>query len=349
MVEGTLKIGIISYAHPHHAAAYTHALTQIAHVQVAAIYDEDADRGCAYAQHFGVPNYYSTLAPLLERPDIHAVVVCSANDDHAEHVIAAAESGKHVLCEKPIATRLADAQAMIDACQQAGVQFHVAFPSRFMLEVQQAKQMIGNNEIGSVFGIVGGNRGRPPLPPAYPAWITQAAHAGGGAVLDHSVHVTDAMRFVTGAEVETVCAEIGTLFNENLQVDDCGLLLLKFRNGIAASVDPSWAIPHANPFHYDFYLRITGTDGLIALDDTQQALRVSTDTRQERGVVWEAFGSNPDLEMVRHFVSCIRTGETVSPGASGEDGLRALEIALAAYESARTGESVHLPLELPQA
>lgn len=344
MAEEPMGVGIVSYAHPHHAASYTSALLQIPDVRVAAIYDEDADRGRTYAAQFGVADVYLSLADLLARPDIQAVVVCSANNDHALHVVAAAEAGKHVLCEKPIATRPEDAQAMIDACERAGTQLHMAFPSRFMPEVQQAKHMIANNEIGAVFGIVGGNRGRPPLPPAYPAWITDAAQSGGGAVIDHSVHVTDAMRFVTGDEVETVCAEIGTLFNESLAVDDCGLLLLRFRNGIVASVDPSWSMPNANPFHYDFFLRITGTDGLIALDDTQQALRVASDRRQERGVFWEAFGSNPDLEMIRHFITCIRTGTTATPGATGEDGLRALQIAHAAYESARTGAPVHLPL-----
>ncbi len=346
MAEEIVGIGMLSYAHPHHARSYSHALMQVEGAKVVAIYDEDPQRGQEYALRFGVPNFDPSVESLLARPDIQAVVVCSANDEHAGLAIAAAQAGKHVFCEKPIATRLEDARAMIEACKQAGVQLHIAFPTRFLPMVQQAKRMIDDNQIGVVFGIVGGNRGRPPLPPDYPAWITDAAHSGGGAVIDHSVHVTDAMRFITGGEVESVYAETGTLFHQELAVDDCGLLLLKFENGIAASVDPSWAIPAANPFHYDFYLRIVGAEGLIALDDTQQSLRLATDARTERGVTWEPFGVNPDAAMMRHFVDCIRSGERFPPGATGEDGLHALEIALAAYESARTGEYVQLPSEV---
>ena len=348
MSDNTVGVAILSYAHPHHAAGYTHALTQIDGVRVAAIYDEDPARGQAYARQFGVPDHYSELAPLLQRSDIHAVVVCSATDQHAPLVLAAAEAGKHVLCEKPIATRIEDANTMIAACKRTQVQLHIAFPLRFMPVVAAAKSKIGNNEIGALFSITGGNRGRPPLPPGYPAWITDATHAGGGALMDHSVHVTDAMRYLSGAEVESVYAEAATLFHEGLTVDDCGLLLLRFSNGIVASVDPSWSMPHANPFHYDFWLRIVGTDGLIGLDETQQTLRVASDIRSARGVTWEAFGISPDMEMVRHFVQCVRTGKSSAPGASGEDGLRALEIALAAYESVRTGQPVMLRQETVQ-
>ena len=343
--ETVIRVAILSFAHPGHAASYTQALTQLDGAAVVAIYDDDPERGRRYADHFGVPDVYDAPEPLLARPDVDAVVVCSANDEHARLVIAAAEAGKHVLCEKPIATTIADAQAMIAACRVAGVQLHIAFVSRFYPMVQTARQMIEAGDIGPIIGIVGGNRGRPPLPPAYPAWITDPAHSGGGAVLDHSVHVTDAMRFLVGAEVESVYAETGTLYNEELAVDDCGLLLLKFTNGIAASVDPSWSIPDANPFHYDFYVRVLGSEGMINLDDTKQAIRLASDAVERRGARWEQFGVNVDAAMVAHFVHCVRTGEELAPRASGEDGLRALEIALAAYESARTGQPVLLPLE----
>src|SRR5690606_25274286 len=121
---------------------------------------------------------------------------------------------------------------------------------------------------------VGGNRGLPPLPPTYPAWITSPDEAGGGALIDHSVHVTDAMRYLTGAEVRSVSAEAATLFHPDLAVDDCALLLLTFDNEAVGSVDPSWSVPQANPWHYDFFLRIMGSDGAISIDDTQQRLRV---------------------------------------------------------------------------
>lgn len=334
-------------AHVAHAASYSAALAQMDGVELLALYDDDDERRARFAELFGISAVYETPHALLARDDIQAVVVCAPTDEHAALVIAAAQAGKQVLCEKPIATTTADARAMIDACHLAGVQLHVAFVCRFYPMIASTKAMLEAGDIGTIFGMLGGNRGRPPLPPAYPAWITHPEHAGGGAVLDHSVHVTDAMRYLTGAEVATVSAEVGTLYQPDLAVDDCGVLLLTFDNGIAASVDPSWSIPAANPFHYDFFLRITGTDGSIALDDTRQALRVASDLPRERGLLWEPFGVDVDAAMVRHFVACVRQGVELAPRASGEDGLRALEIALAAYESARSGQPVRLPSRTP--
>jgi predicted dehydrogenase len=342
MDSDPVRVGILSYAHVGHAASYTAALQQLDGVEVAAIYDEEPTRGRAYAARFGVPDVYDDVDRLLGRRDIQAVVVCSPTDRHAELVIAAARAGKHVLCEKPIATTLADARAMIDACETAGVQLHVAFPVRFVPMVQKAKQLIDAGEIGSIYGMVGGNRGIPPLPPAYPDWITDPARAGGGALIDHSVHVTDAMRYLIGEEAVRVSAEAGTLFREDLAVDDAAILLLEFADGAVASVDPSWSLPAANPFHYDFYLRVLGSDGLITLDETRQGLQVTRAGQDGRSFTLEAFGPNPDLELVRHFVGCVREGQVLPPAATGLDGLRALEVALAGYEAARRGQPVAL-------
>jgi predicted dehydrogenase len=202
--------------------------------------------------------------------------------------------------------------------------------------------MVQAGEIGEVYGMIGGNRGIPPLPPAYPDWITSPKQAGGGALIDHSVHVTDAMRFITGAEATRVFAECGTLFREELAVDDAAILLVTFDDEIAASVDPSWCIPKVNPYHYDFYLRILGSDGLIVLDETRSTLQVARPGKDGRSFVLEGFGVDADLEVVRHFIQCVRGGEQLPPAATGVDGLRALEIALAGYESARTGQPVSL-------
>jgi predicted dehydrogenase len=107
-------------------------------------------------------------------------------------------------------------------------------------------------------------------------------------------------------------------------------------------VDPSWSIQPHNPYDYDFYLRILGTEGWLSLDDTRQALSVVSEVATDRGMYLEPFGVDIDRKMVRHFVECIRQGKAAPPFASGEDGLRALEIALAAYRSAQRGQPVTL-------
>ena len=111
-----MRIGMISFAHMH-AASYANCLNQIDGVDIAGIFDEDETRGKSMAKRFCGEKYYSDYNKLLEQ-DMDAVIICSANSDHKEYVIAAAEAGcGHILCEKPIATTLEDAQAMIEKCQ----------------------------------------------------------------------------------------------------------------------------------------------------------------------------------------------------------------------------------------
>lgn len=342
--ETPVRIGLISFAHTAHAVSYSSALGRLKEAALVAVYDEDPQRGRQFAAQFQA-HYYSRLDDLLKREDLQGVIVCSPTSQHRDLVCAAAAAGKHVLCEKPIATRLSDAQEMVNACRSAGVLLQIPFVCRFYPMIQTARRIIQNGEIGRVLGAVGGNRGVPPLPPLYPPWITDPVQAGGGALLDHSVHVTDAMRFLFESEVESVYAEKGVFAEKPMKVEDCGLLSLTFRDGAVATVDPSWSIPENNPYHYDFYLRILGEKGTINLDDTRQALTIVSDRPNRSGVSDEPFGVDVDFEMVRHFIRCIYAGENLFPAASGEDGLRALEIALAAYQSADLHQPVTLPLQ----
>ncbi len=331
--KSNVSVGIISFAHTAHAVSYASALSSLENVSLAGIADDDSVRLHQHADQFRVP-FYPTPQDLLHQKNLDAVIICSETNRHRELVNLAAQAGKHVLCEKPLATTITDARAMIQTCADAGVLLQIPFVCRFYPMVQAARKMVQNGDIGRVLGVVGGNRGVPPLPPVYPGWITDPLQAGGGALLDHSVHVTDAMRFILGEEVDTVFAQTCSIHEPSLAVDEGGLISLTFRNGIIATVDPSWSIPANNPYHYDFYLRILGEKGTIQLDDTRQSLQVTSDRPDCRSVQQEPFGMDVDREMIRHFVNCIRAGENLFPAATGEDGYKALEIALAAYQAA---------------
>ena len=135
---------------------------------------------------------------------------------------------------------------MVAACATAGVQLHVAFVSRFLPLVARARAAVRDGRLGDLIGLVGGNRGRPPLPPSYPAWITDPVAAGGGALIDHSVHVTDVMRHVSGLEVVRGLGGGGPLLWD-LGVDDVAVVSLRFENGAVGSVDPSWSVPGGQP------------------------------------------------------------------------------------------------------
>lgn len=341
MSEKLVGVAVLGAAHMGHAWAYTRALTESPNAHVVGLHDPEPEHTRWIHQDFGVP-LVDDARRLLESPEVDAVLVCSANDEHRRHVELAAAHGKHVLCEKPIATTLDDAEAMVAACVDAGVQLHLAFPSRFMPLVARARLAVRDGRLGDLIGLVGANRGRPPLPPSYPAWITDPVAAGGGALIDHSVHVTDVMRHVSGLEVAEVSAEAGALLWD-CGVDDVAVLSLRFRGGAVGCVDPSWSVPADNPWDYDFSLRLVGTEGSLDITDGAEALQVVT-TRDggPRGLRQASFGDDADRAMVEGFLASVRAGALLEPCATGTDGLRALEIALAGYRSSASGSVVEL-------
>jgi predicted dehydrogenase len=336
-----LGVAVLGTAHTTHAWSYSRALTTSGLTTLVGVHDEDPALAQWIRQDFAAA-FYADPEELLALPEVGAVVVCSPTASHRRHVELAASMGKHVLCEKPIATTLADARAMVDGCERAGVVLEVAFVSRFLPLVARAREIVRGGRVGDVIGMVGGNRGRPPLPPTYPAWITDPVEAGGGALIDHSVHVTDVMRHVSGLEATAVSAEAGSLMWD-CGVDDIALLTLRFDGGAIASVDPSWSVPADNPWDYDFFLRVVGTEGSIEIRDDAESLNlVSTVTSGQRGLRLAGFADDADLAMIGAFARSVAAGAVVEPCATGVDGLRALEIALAGYQSAE----LHQPISL---
>ena len=182
----------------------------------------------------------------------------------------------------------------------------------------------------------------PPLPPHYPEWITDPSRSGGGALIDHSVHLTDVMRHISGQEVGRLSAEADALL-WGRAVDDVAVMSLVFDGGAVATIDPSWSVPADNPWDYDFFLRLLGTGGSLTIDDVAGSLRLVGNGAP--GLRLVPVGTDVDALLVAAFVASVQAGDVTEPCASGEDGLRALEVALAGYASAERGAAVvRLPL-----
>lgn len=326
-----VKIGIMSFAHLH-AYSYADSLTRMEEVKFVGIADDNLERGRKAAEQFGVtlfPNYHA----LLDAVD--AVVITAENARHADLTIAAAEAGKHVLCEKPLATTVRDAQAMIDACKTHKVKLMTAFPCRFSPSMVKLKEHADAGDIGNILAIKGTNRGKCPG-----GWFVDLEKSGGGAVIDHTVHVVDLMRWLLRSEPAEVYAEISNLMHHAVY-DDVGLLTITFDNGVFATLDTSWSRPESYPTWGDVTMDITGTNGMIFMDMfAQNIVQYSDETMRTQ---WSNWGSNIDYAMIADFVSSVANNVPVS--VTGEDGLRALEVALAAYKSSEIGEPVKLPLE----
>ncbi len=328
----TLRIGMCSHAHPH-ANSYLSCLQGMADIAVAGVWDEDPERRHRIAHAFGIAPC-TDLDTLLDCT-LDALVICSANAHHSQHVEAAAGRVAHILCEKPIATTAEDARAMIDICRATGTRLQIAFPVRFAPAVREAKRMLEEERLGRVYSAACTNHGSMPG-----NWFVDAVQAGGGAVIDHTVHVIDLLRWFWQTEVTEVYAEIGwSLLHPDLGIDDTGLLSFQLANGVYGTLDTSWSRP---PGHYTWgnvTMELVGAEGVLSVDAFRQHLTLTPTTLGR--TVWQPWGESPDQGLLDDFIDMIRTDR--APSISGEDGLQALQVALAAYESARTGLPVSLP------
>lgn len=323
-----VRVGMLSFAHMH-ASSYAQALAETPGAELVGIADEDAVRCREMAGRFGAEAW--SIERLLNS-DVQAIVVCSENARHADHVIACAQAGKHVLCEKPLATTIADGERMIEACAGAGVFLSTAFVCRYLPPVRRAWEMCRAGELGEIYAVKATNHGTMPG-----GWFTQKSLAGGGAVVDHTVHVADLLRWFLESEPVSVYAEIDRLIHPDLEVDDCGTLTIEFESGVFATIDPSWSRPGGYPFWGDVTMTIVGSEATVAVDAFGQVLTVHGQEAPSRWVHW---GSSCDALMIADFVGAIERGE--QPAITGQDGLRATEVVLAAYRSAEATEAVKL-------
>lgn len=325
MTKETIKVGMLSFAHVH-APAYARLLTAMPDVEFIGIADEDQERGAAAARLFHC-DYFATHDELLAAAGLAAVVICAPNSQHRELAVAAARAGKHILCEKPLATTIADGEAMIAACQNAGVQLMTAFPMRFSAPAIALRGMVRDGAIGDILAARTTNHGTLP-----PGWFSDPRLSGGGAVMDHTVHVADLLRWILGREFTSVYAEVDTLLHPGLAVDDAAMLLLEMDGGVFASLDPSWSRPKSYPTWGDVTMELIGTRGVLSLDAFAQKIEVFSD--ESGRARWESYAGGGDPDMLRAFIDAIRAGTCVP--VTGLDGLRATAVALAAYTSART-------------
>jgi predicted dehydrogenase len=317
------RIGMLSAAHLH-SGAYGPALNELPNVEFVGLYDNDPERGKERAEAWKT-RYFADREALLNE-GLDGVVITSENIRHKENCLAAAAHRVNVLCEKPIATTAADAEEMIKACRDAGVILMTAFPCRFSPATVRLKEAVDSGSLGKILAIKGTNRGRNPG-----GWFNDLSLSGGGAVIDHTVHVADLMRWITGAEPKTVFAEIDNSFHHT-DFDDTGTMFIRFDNGMFATIDCSWSRPKCYPTWGDVTMEVIGEKGSMYVDLFAQHFRVYSDATG--GGVYAPWGDDIDLEMVRAFVNAIETGAPAP--ITGEDGLAAVKVAFAAYESAKT-------------
>ena len=329
-----IRIGILSFAH-HHGEAYISNLRHMEDVELVGVSDDDPMRGQTVASQ-NRAKYFHTFEDLLEaKPD--GVIICTENNRHRPVVEMAASRGIHVLCEKPLATTIEDARAIVNTCEKAGVLLMTAFPMRFSAPPLEIKARLDNGDFGDVYCFNATNQGE--LPTKYRAWFVDPELAGGGAIMDHTVHLVDLMRWLTGAEVKTVYACSNRIFHaEEVQVETGALEMLTFDNNVFATIDASWSRPPYWPTWGGLTFEMVTQRGAVLVDAFRQNITVYRHEWERSN--WAYWGSDMNHAMLSEFAAAIR--ENRQPRITGVDGLRAVEATLAAYESDRTGQTIEV-------
>jgi 1,5-anhydro-D-fructose reductase (1,5-anhydro-D-mannitol-forming) len=295
--------------------------------QVNAVVGGGAERVRAFADKHGIAKWTTSLSDILADPEIQAVYVSSTNEKHAPQVLAAAAAGKHVLCEKPLALSEADAGQMIEACASRHVVLGTNHHLRCAATHRKLRDLVRSGAIGSPLSARVNHAVR--LPDHLRGWRIECADAGGGVVLDISVHDIDTLRFILDAEPVKVSAMSWSEGARGLRLAMGVMGIIRFSNGVLAQIHDAFDVPFAPTG-----LEIHGTEGsLIATDVMTQRPIGKIEWRSVRGVeIVEVPHRNLYEASVAQFHRAILHGE--SPAATGRDGFRSLVTALALQESA---------------
>ena len=307
--------------------------------EIAAIMSASADRAATFAREHAIPRSTSRLDDLLGSDDIDAVYISTTNELHRDQVLAAANAGKHVLCEKPLSLTLDDARAMVARCRERGLvmgtNHHLrnAATHRAMREAIKAGR-IGRPLFARVFHAVY-------LPPHLQGWRIHKPEAGGGVILDITVHDVDTLRFVLDDEPVAVTAMTsqGGMGRENLEDGVMGVL--RFASGLLAQCHDAFTTRYATTgfeVHGDAGSLI-GTDCMTQMPKGNVMLRTKDGERQ-LSIAHE----NLYVRSVRLFQDAV--AGRGSPAATGEDGIKSLSVALATREAARTGRETAIYLKV---
>ena len=285
---------------------------------------------------------FDSIEAALSGADFDAVCIATPTFTHASIAVAAARAGKHILCEKPMALTLDEADAMIAAARQADVVLQIAFMRRFDPAFRAAREQIEAGAIGDPMMVRTLTRG-PGLPPR---WACDPATSI-GMLAEVNSHDFDTVRWLAGSELSRVYAEAATLKAPQLEEEfpgfyDTVVVNVRLASGALAVIDGCCPVGYG----YDARAEVLGSTGVLFIGELRERALVRC-TREE-GVVTKQFTAWAKrfeaayLAEDEHFVNCIRASE--SPEVTGEDGKRALEGVLAATRSIRTGAPVALPL-----
>lgn len=306
-------------------------------VELKRVASRSAESARKLAERFGVSNHGDDLDEVLADPNVDAVAVTSPDGFHRDHAVRAARAGKHVICEKPMCNSVGEAEEMIAAAKENGVKLMIGFCERFTQPCQEAKRRIEADEIGEPVMILA-RRCHPKFVVRGRDWLND--DETGGVINYAGAHNIDLICWFMNSEPERVYAEMGNLVLKDRDFTDCAVMTFKFKNGGIAALYESFAYPTPYPHGVDRSVEILGTKGCVNVDFMRQPLTIFAPTGHSIGdaVTWPRENDRLEGAIVNElsqFAAAVLDDAPVP--TPGETGLRAIKIANAARETARTG------------
>ena len=312
------------------------ALSAIPNVELHALCTRNPERLAEVAAKFGAKKTFTDYAQMLADPELEAVSIVTMWDQHTAPAIAALEAGKHVFLEKPMASTVADCDAIVAAANAARGSFMVGHICRFNPRYAAAKEAIAARRIGKIISMYARRN--------LPAWVGATVLDKIGPIIGDCVHDTDLMFWFSGSRAVTAYAQ--TVRVRDHAHPDLGQVMYRLESGASCILESVWCLPDTTPFQIDERLEIIGTEGSISIHDTHPNLMIvdkdgarCPDTTYWPTIHGQLRGALRDE--LAYFADCIATGKkpnVITPEESRE----AVRACLAAEESAATGKVVTL-------
>ncbi|HYT89243.1 MAG TPA: Gfo/Idh/MocA family oxidoreductase [Gemmataceae bacterium] len=339
------------------ARFHAKALAEVPGARVVALADSDVPRAHKFAGELGLgaDRVYPDTAPLLTRSDVDVVIVATPSGAHMEPAVAAANAGKHVVVEKPLEVTLERCDRILEACDRKGVKLCTIFPSRFADANRTLKAAVDAGRFGRL--TLGETTCKWWRSQAYydqGGWRGTKALDGGGALMNQAIHNVDLLLWMMGP-VTHVCGFAARLAHERIEVEDTAVACLRFKSGALGVIEATTSVhpglPKTIAVHGDQGTAVIEQEDVLRWEfapEVEEDQRVRQRFAQKVG----ASGGASDPSAISHvyharqltdFVQALETGR--APLVDGREGRKAVEVILALYRSAETGQLVELPLK----
>lgn len=316
---GVIGLGAIGQKH-------CSAIAVLERARLRAVADVNESVLSSTANQYGATPY-NDIQGLLQHPGLDAVVVATPDHLHRDACVLAAQAGKHILVEKPIATTVEDAEAIIAAADVANVRLMVGFTLRFSLHYMQAKKAASDGTLGELVSIYARRENV----------ISQPERLKGrcGVLMFLGPHDFDAMRWIVGSEPINIYTQAASSVPSAYPIENETFSIIRFANGVIGCAQLGWFLPDKHPAGRDFRLDIIGNKGSLNLDQMRQGIEIYT----QNGAKFPSVSAGL-VDEDRAFVDCIIDNKAIP--VTGQDGLAAVRMVLAAMKSIETCQPVDL-------